>query len=88
MNEINISINWESVKEKIFLRLVNYEKYRADMEGKAYIKFLDLAILFYCDCTEWGYDGFYVSRFSCGTGTLMISIRLHWKIHTARTIHL
>lgn len=38
MNEINISINWESVKEKIFLRLVNYEKYRADMEGKAYIK--------------------------------------------------
>ena len=62
MNEINISINWESVKEKIFLRLVNYEKYRADMEGKAYIKFLDLAILFYCDCTEWGCNGFYVSR--------------------------
>ncbi len=62
MNEINISINWESVKEKIFLRLLNYKKNKADMEGKACIKFLDLAILFYCDCTEWGCNGFYVSR--------------------------
>ncbi len=62
MNEINISINWESVKEKIFIRLVNYEKNKADIERKAYIKYLDLAILFYCDCTEWGCDGFYVSR--------------------------
>lgn len=62
MSEINISINWESVKEKIFLRLVNYEKNKADIEGKAYIKFLDLAILFYCDCTEWDFDGFYVSK--------------------------
>ncbi len=62
MSEINISINWESVKGKIFLRLVNYEKNKADMERKAYIKFLDLAILFYCDCTEWGCDGFYVSK--------------------------
>ncbi len=62
MNEINISINWESVKGKISLRLVNYEKNKADMEGKAYIKFLDLAILFYCDCKEWGCNGFYVNK--------------------------
>lgn len=62
MNEINISINWESVKGKIFLRLMNYEKNKADIERKAYIKYLDLAILFYCDCTEWGCDGFYVDK--------------------------
>ena len=62
MNEINISINWESVKEKIFLRLVNYEKNKEGIESSAYIKFLDLAILFYCDCREWGCGGFYVSQ--------------------------
>lgn len=62
MNEINISINWEDVKEKIFLHLVNYEKNKANIERKAYFKFLDLAILLYCDCTEWGCDGFYVSK--------------------------
>lgn len=62
MNQINISINWESVKEKIFLRLVNYEKNKENMKGKICIKFLDLAILLYCDCDEWDIGGFYVSK--------------------------
>jgi len=60
MNEISITMNWESVKKNIFLRLVNYGMNRANIEKKAYVKFLNLAILLYCDCRKWGFDGFYV----------------------------
>lgn len=62
MNEIKSIINWECVKSKMYLRLVNYEKNKADIEGKVYVKYLDLAILIHCDYREWGLDGFYVGK--------------------------
>ncbi len=62
MNEMKSIINWEDVKGKIFLRLVNYEKNKADLERKIHVKFLDLAILVHCDCKERNLDGFYVSK--------------------------
>ena len=62
MNEMKSIINWEDVKGKIFLRLGNYEKNKADLERKIHVKFLDLAILIHCDCKERNLDGFYVSK--------------------------
>ncbi len=62
MNEMKSIINWEDVKGKIFLRLMNYEKNKADLERKIHVKFLDLAILIHCDCKEQDLDGFYVSK--------------------------
>lgn len=62
MNEMKSIINWEDVKGKIFLRLVNYEKNKADLERKIHVKFLDLAILIHCDFKEQDLDGFYVSK--------------------------
>lgn len=62
MNEMNTINTWGNVKGKLFLRLTNYDRNRSDIEKKVYVKFLDLAILLYCDCREWGFEGFYVNK--------------------------
>ncbi len=62
MNEMRAINTWENVKGKLFLRLTNYDRNRPDIEKKIYVKFLDLAILLYCDCREWGFEGFYVDK--------------------------
>lgn len=62
MNEMRAINTWENVKGKLFLRLTNYDRNRSDIEKKIYVKFLDLAILLYCDCREWGFEGFYVNK--------------------------
>ena len=62
MNKAKGSIDWESIKENIFLHLVNYEKNKVNLEEKVYIPFLDLAILFYCGHEEADFNGFYVKK--------------------------
>lgn len=62
MSKTNGIIEWEDAKGKIFLRLVNYEKNKTELEEKAYVTFLDLAALFYCSQDESGPEGFYVGR--------------------------
>lgn len=53
---------WENVKGRIFLHLVNYERHKTDLADNAYVPFLDLAILFYCNIRQAGLDGFYVKK--------------------------
>lgn len=62
MRKANDITKWENVKGRIFLHLVNYERYKAELADMAYVPFLDLAILFYCDLEEYGLGGFYVKK--------------------------
>jgi hypothetical protein len=40
-------MNWDNVKEKVVCRLINFEKNKKLLEEVPYIKFIDLAIVFY-----------------------------------------
>ncbi len=62
MRKANDITKWENVKGRIFLHLVNYERHKTELEDKAYVPFLDLAILFYCNIRQSGLDGFYVKK--------------------------
>lgn len=53
---------WENVKGCIFLHLVNYERHKTELADKAYVPFLDLAILFHCSIRQSGLDGFYATK--------------------------
>lgn len=62
MNELKDITKWKSVKEKLFLHLVNYERNKAAIEGKIHVPFLGLAILIHCDWKECDCNGFYVNK--------------------------
>lgn len=62
MRKANDITKWENVKGRIFLHLVNYKRHKTELADKAYVPFLDLAILFYCNIRQAGLDGFYVKK--------------------------
>ncbi len=62
MRKANDITKWENVKGRIFLHLVNYEQHKTELADKAYVPFLDLAILFHCNIRQEGLDGFYVKK--------------------------
>ena len=62
MRKTNDIAKWENAKGRIFLHLVNYERHKTELADKAYVPFLVLAILFYCNIRQTGLDGFYVKK--------------------------
>ncbi len=55
-------MKWENIKGRISLHLVNYERHKTELANKAYVPFLDLAILFHCNIRQAGADDFYVKK--------------------------
>ena len=50
---MDIFLHYENAREKIMLRLVNYERNKSRLEEAPYIPFLDLAIVFYLSLEDW-----------------------------------
>lgn len=47
---------WELVKEKICVKLINYQKNKVMLEGMPYRRFLDLAVVYFCPIEIEGMD--------------------------------
>lgn len=41
-------MNWENVKRRIYPKLINYEMNRVQLEGMPHMKWMDLAVVFFC----------------------------------------
>ena len=61
--------HFDSVRDKLMYRLVNYEKNREQLEGLPYVRFLDMAIVFACTvCGDAFSDAFIlINREHCRT---------------------
>lgn len=71
-------LNFSGIHDKIFCKLINLEKNRELLEQIPYKRFLDLAVVYYCEVED---DTF-------GTGTILIQnphLQI-WKIH-AEMLH-
>ena len=55
-------LNWEDIKDKLFLRLEKREKSMKDSDERIRIPFLDLAVSIYCDWSKTHWEGVYVNR--------------------------
>ena len=42
-----IDLSWEGVKNKVLPKMINYERNESLLQGVPYIKFLDMAVVFY-----------------------------------------
>ncbi|MFA9463038.1 MAG: DUF5688 family protein [Velocimicrobium sp.] len=67
-------ISFESIKDKIIYRLVNYEKNKSELKKVPHIRYLDLAITFHClvKCEEE----------EIGTIRIHKSMMNRWKVET------
>lgn len=55
-------LNWEDIKDKLFLRLENRGKSMEVPDERIRIPFLDLVVFIYCDWSKTHWEGVYVNR--------------------------